>query len=191
MDKPKDYYQLLGVPRNASTSAIKRAFLRLSRRRPARAGDAEGHSLAELRDAYETLSDAERRRRYDDQLRAERPAPAADWPTSVRHPARGDLRRPITPTTLAAEVVVAPEDAARGTVLALDIPVSATCASCGGTGGSLFDCERCGGEGQISRRLPVPVHLPASTGEGAVFQVRTDDAAVPSILLTVHVRRPF
>jgi DnaJ-class molecular chaperone len=189
MDKPKDYYQLLGVPRNASTSAIRRAFLRLSRRRPARATDDESHSLAELKAAYETLTDAERRRRYDDQLRAERPAP--DWPTLVRHPARSDLRRPITPTTLAAEIVVPPEDAVRGTVLALDIPVTATCASCGGTGGQLFDCERCGGEGQVSRRLPVPVHLPPSTREGAVFQVRTDDAAVPAILLTVHVRRPF
>jgi len=191
MDKPKDYYQLLGVPRNASTSAIRQAFLRLSRRRPARGSDDESHSLAELKAAYETLTDAERRRRYDDQLLAERPAPAADWPTLVRHPARSDLRRPITPTTLAAEIVVSPEDAVRGTVLALDIPVTATCASCGGTGGQLFDCERCGGEGQVSRRLPVPVHLPPSTREGAVFQVRTDDAAVPAILLTVHVRRPF
>jgi DnaJ-class molecular chaperone len=191
MDKPKDYYQLLGVPRNATTSAIERAFRRLSRRRPARGSDGESHSLAELRAAYETLTDAERRRRYDDQLRAERPATAPEWPALVRHPARSDLRRPITPTTLAAEIVVSPEDAARGTVLALDIPISAVCATCGGTGGSVFDCDRCGGEGQVSRRLPVPVRLPPRTGEGAVFQVRTDDAAVPSILLTVHVRRPF
>jgi molecular chaperone DnaJ len=188
MDKPKDYYQLLGVPRNASTTAIKRAFQRLARRRPKRGADDESHSLAELEAAYETLSDDERRRRYDDQLQAERPT--GDW-SRVRHPARSDLRRPITPTTLAAEIVVAPEDAARGTVLALDIPVSATCASCAGTGGDLFDCERCGGEGQVSRRLPVPVHLPSKTREGAVFQVRTDDPAVPCILFTVHVRRPI
>src|SRR5512141_470024 len=104
MDKPKDYYQLLGVPRNASTSAIKRAFLRLSRRRPQRGADDENHTLAELQAAYETLTDAEQRRRYDDQLSAERPTP--EW-SLVRHPARGDLRRPITPTTLAAEIVVA------------------------------------------------------------------------------------
>ena len=188
MDKPKDYYQLLGVPRNASTTAIKRAFHRLARLRPARGKDAESHSLAELQAAYETLTDAERRRRYDDQLRAERPG--GDW-SRVRHPARSDLRRPITPTTLAAEIVVAPEDAARGTVLSLDIPVTATCGSCSGTGGDLFDCTRCGGEGQVSRRLPVPVHLPSNTREGSVFQVRTDDPAVPAILFTVHLRRPI
>jgi molecular chaperone DnaJ len=188
MDRPKDYYQLLGVPRNASTTAIKRAFQRLARRRPPRGSGDESHSMAELQAAYETLTDAESRRRYDDQLQAERPAGEG---SRVRHPARGDLRRPITPTTLAAEIVVAPEDAARGTVLSLDIPVTATCASCSGTGGDLFDCERCSGEGQVSRRMPVPVHLPSRTREGTVFQVRTDDPAVPSILFTVHLRRPI
>jgi hypothetical protein len=35
----------------------------------------------------------------------------------------------------------------------------------------------------------VPVHVPAGLRDGAVFQVRTDDPAVPSILLTVHLRR--
>ena len=114
--------------------------------------------------------------------------PSGEW-SGVRRPAHGDLRRPITPTTLAAEIVLAPEDATRGTVLSLDIPVTATCASCSGTGGDVFDCARCGGDGQVSRRLPVPVHVPRNTREGAVFQVRTDDPAVPSILLTVHLSR--
>jgi len=76
-----------------------------------------------------------------------------------------------------------------GTVLSLDVPVTATCAACGGTGGSVFDCDTCRGEGKVARRLPVPVHVPAGLPDGAVFQVRTDDPAVPSILLTVHLRR--
>jgi molecular chaperone DnaJ len=187
MDKPKDYYQLLGVPRDASTSAIKRAFRRLARgEEPQRAADSGADRLAELRAAYETLTDADRRRRYDDTLRNDRPA-AADW-SLVRHPAAGDLRRPFAPTSLVAEVVLGATDAARGTVLPLDIPVSSTCEACHGTGGSLFDCDRCMGEGQVGRRMPVPVHVPAGTREGAVFQVRTGDPAVPSILLTVHLR---
>jgi DnaJ-class molecular chaperone len=75
-------------------------------------------------------------------------------------------------------------------VLSLDVPVTATCEACGGTGGSVFDCERCQGEGKVARRLPVPVHVPPGLRDGTVFQVRTDDPAVPSILLTVHVHRP-
>jgi molecular chaperone DnaJ len=186
MEKPKDYYQLLGVPRDASPRAIKRAFQRLARR--PHAGHApDGLALAELQAAYETLSNADARRRYDETL-GEPHHLDRDF-SLVRRPAMSDLRRPITPTSLSAEIVVAPEEASRGTVLSIDVPVTATCEACSGTGGRLFDCGRCAGEGQLARRLPVPVHLPPRTREGTVFQVRTDDPAVPSILLTVHLRR--
>ena len=187
MEKLKDYYQLLGVPRDASLTTIKRAFRRLARRyRPLHEhADAAQPAFAELQVAYETLSDADRRRRYDDQLR-DQPAPA-EW-SHLRRPAAGDLRRPFTPTSLAAEVVLDAEEAARGTLLSLDVPVTAVCDSCDGTGGNLFDCEQCQGDGKVGRRLPIPVHVPPLTREGAVFEVRTDDPATPSLLLTVHLR---
>jgi molecular chaperone DnaJ len=188
MDKRKDFYQLLGVPRNATSTAIRRAFKRLARKFAPRAATRGGEDLAELRAAYETLTDAERRRRYDDQLEGE--ATRAEWAQVRRPAAAGDLRRPYTPASLAAEIVLRPEQAAAGAVLSLDVPVTATCDSCEGTGGALFDCGRCQGEGKVARRLPVPVHVPPGLREGAVFQVRTDDPAVPSILLTVHLRYP-
>jgi molecular chaperone DnaJ len=188
MEKPKDYYQLLGVPRDASLTTIKRAFRRLARGyRPVHEhADVAHPAFAELQVAYETLSDADRRRRYDDQLR-DQPSPA-EW-SHLRRPAAGDLRRPFTPTSLAAEVVLDAEEAGRGTVLSLDVPVTAVCDSCDGTGGILFDCERCQGDGKVGRRLPIPVHVPPLTREGTVFEVRTDDPATPSLLLTVHLRR--
>jgi molecular chaperone DnaJ len=186
MEKPKDYYQLLGVPRDASVAAIRRAFRRLARRgAPERAEN----DYAELQAAYETLSDAERRRRYDDELGGSDRQPGShEWSFS-RRPAAFDLRRPLAPTSLTAEIVLHPDEAAAGTVLSLDVPVAATCEACLGTGGPLFDCDRCGGEGRVLRRLPVPVHVPAGLREGSVFQVRTDQPAVPTILLTVHLRR--
>ncbi len=186
MEKPKDYYQLLGVPRDASLTAIRRAFRRLARRfQPERAED----TFAELQAAYETLADTERRRRYDDELRGSgRQQNPLDW-AFTRRPAAGDLRRPLAPTSLTAEIVLRPEEAAAGTVLSLDVPVTAACDACSGTGGSLFDCGRCGGEGRVIRRLPVPVHVPPGLREGSVFQVRTDQPSVPTVLLTVHLRR--
>jgi molecular chaperone DnaJ len=186
MDKPKNYYQLLGVPRDATPTAIRRAYRKLARRfEPARAEDA----YAELQAAYETLSDAERRRRYDDELGgSEWQRAPLNW-SFTRRPAAGDLRRPLAPTSLTAEIVLRPEEVAAGTVLSLDVPVTSACDACSGTGGSLFDCDRCGGEGRVLRRLPVPVHVPAGLREGSVFQVRTDEPAVPTILLTVHLRR--
>jgi molecular chaperone DnaJ len=187
MEKRKDYYELLGVPRDASLTAIKRAFKRLAQRFDPGRAEGTTSSFAELQAAYETLTDDERRRRYDDELGGE-DRTGVEW-SFVRRPAAGDLRRPFAPTSLAAEILLKPEEAAAGTVLSLDVPVTATCDACGGTGGSLFDCDRCQGEGKVARRLPVPVHVPAGLRDGVVFQVRTDDPAVPSILLTVHLRR--
>ncbi|HEX9189623.1 MAG TPA: DnaJ domain-containing protein, partial [Vicinamibacteria bacterium] len=166
----------------------KRAFKRLARRLDGERAEQATDDFAELQAAYETLTDADRRRRYDDALVGDERAALADW-AFVRHPAASDLRRPFAPASLTAEILLRPEEAATGTQLSLDVPVTATCDACGGTGGSLFDCARCVGEGKVARRLPVPVHVPAGLREGAVFQVRTDDPAVPSILLTVHLRR--
>ncbi len=186
MEKPKDLYQILGVPRDASLSAIKRAFRRLTRRcRPEHTSEPVVPGLAELQAAYDTLSDEERRRRYDDELAQ----PVHPEPPALQHPPAGDLRRPFTPVSLAAEVIVSSRDAARGTVVALDVPVSATCDACDGTGGELFDCRRCLGDGKVARRFPVPLHVPPGTRDGTVFHVRTGDPSLPALLLTVHLQR--
>ncbi len=187
MEKPKDYYQLLGVPRDASVTAIKRAFRRLTRDRVPEAGAGAPDVSAELKTAYETLTDAARRQSYDQHLRGqERPGPVG-W-SSLRRPASSDLRRPFHPASLTGEIVLGRAEAAAGGVLSLDVPVTSPCEACGGTGGPFFDCPRCFGEGKVARRLPVPVQIPAGVRDGAVFQVRTDDPAVPSLVLTVHLR---
>ena len=187
MEKRKDYYQILGVPRDATVSAIKRAFRRLARKTAPETSGPVPETLAELKAAYETLTDSDRRYRYDQQLRGlERPGPLG-W-SALRRPAAGDLRRPFQPASLTGEIVLDADEAALGGTLSLDVPVTATCGACEGTGGPYFDCDRCFGEGKVRRRLPVPLQIPAGVREGAVFQVRTDDPAVPCLVLTVHLR---
>jgi len=186
MEKPKDFYRILGVARDASTATIKRAYRRLAKAlHPDRAGRGP-EEFQDLQAAYETLADAERRRRYDESLHEERFEPLA-W-SFVRSPAVGDLRRPVRPGSLSGEILLTPDEATRGGVLPLDVPLSASCPSCEGTGGAFFDCGRCMGEGKVERRLPVPVRIPPGVPDGTVFQVALDDPAVLSILLTVHIR---
>jgi molecular chaperone DnaJ len=192
MEDPKDYYRILGVPRTASVSAIRRAFRRLAKQYHPDMGPSSGAEVfREIQAAYETLTDAERRRRHDEDLgRRERQRgrlEALAW-SFVRSPAVGDLRRPLLPGSLSGEILLTPAEAAAGGVLPLDVPVETHCRSCEGTGGSSFDCANCGGEGRAEKRFPIPVHVPAGVRDGTVFHVMVDDPSVLAILLTVHIR---
>jgi DnaJ family protein C protein 3 len=70
--KTKDYYKVLGVPRDADDRAIKKAYRKLSKlNHPDKAG-AQGSSaedaqkkMASINEAYEVLSDPELRERFD------------------------------------------------------------------------------------------------------------------------------
>jgi curved DNA-binding protein len=63
----RDYYEALGVPRDASTDEIRRAYKKLARQyHPDVNKDPEAEDrFKEVAEAYEVLSDAEKRERYD------------------------------------------------------------------------------------------------------------------------------
>ncbi|XP_061630166.1 dnaJ homolog subfamily B member 9a [Phyllopteryx taeniolatus] len=63
----KDYYDILGVPKDATERQIKKAFHRLAMRyHPDKNNSLDAEvRFREIAEAYETLSDATRRREYD------------------------------------------------------------------------------------------------------------------------------
>ncbi len=67
MATDKDYYELLGVGRDASEAEIKRSFRRLARELHPDVSDEPDtqERFREVAEAYEVLSDPERRRTYD------------------------------------------------------------------------------------------------------------------------------
>jgi len=64
----RNYYDTLGVPRNAGDKDIRKAFRRLARKHhpDVNPGDKSAEArFKEINAAYEVLSDAEKRRKYD------------------------------------------------------------------------------------------------------------------------------
>ena len=68
-----DYYVVLGIGESASEETIRTAFRSLARRfHPDVGAGSSPVEFQRIREAYETLVDPERRRRYDRELRAAR-----------------------------------------------------------------------------------------------------------------------
>src|SRR5512144_3254876 len=78
-----NYYEVLGVPKSASADDIKKAFRKLSRKHHPDAGGSE-EKFKEINEAYQVLSDAEKRKQYDEfgQYFSGGPPPpgGAGWP---------------------------------------------------------------------------------------------------------------
>src|SRR5579871_6136311 len=86
LDGDRDYYRLLGVPRDASTLEIRRAYRRLARQHHP---DRNHHPDSSVRfgvlaDAYAVLNDPARRASYDHAIPPPRPPQAARRPPSVQ-----------------------------------------------------------------------------------------------------------
>src|SRR5512141_3138947 len=71
MATKRDYYEVLGVPKNATEEEIKKAYRKLAMKHHPDRNQGEGENkgaeakFKEAKEAYEMLSDAEKRAAYD------------------------------------------------------------------------------------------------------------------------------
>lgn len=157
-----DYYEILGVDRNATEEEIKRAYRRLARQHhpDANPDDPEAErKFKEVAEAYSVLSDPARRRDYDMFGTAKMPAGGFDPFDLFRTFFGGDpfesmrRQRPARGGDLALELEVSLEEVVRGATRTVTIRKPATCETCRGSGaepGSAPSrCTTCGGAGMV------------------------------------------
>jgi molecular chaperone DnaJ len=176
-----DYYKILGVEKGASDDDLKKAYRKLALKyHPDRnEGDTEAEAkFKELSEAYEVLSDADKRHTYD-QLGHERYTQNAraggagggfsdpnDLFSQVFGGGFGGIfeelfggggRRRTGPqkgNDLAYPLDLTFEEAVDGCTKRIEVPKTETCNTCSGDGAapgsSKTTCTRCGGSGQVT-----------------------------------------
>ncbi|HWP58912.1 MAG TPA: DnaJ domain-containing protein [Candidatus Acidoferrales bacterium] len=220
----KDYYLVLGVSRGESFRGIQEAFRELAKRyHPDRAGPEGTRKFQDIQEAYEVLSDPEKRKLYNHELEREermarpepeplsprgRPGPAFAEPLSVLHGfetirpsfeplferfvrnfTRENIPKGERLQDLNIEVVLSPEEALRGVVVPIGVPVFYACPHCGGSGSDwLFPCLGCNAQGVIETEQTVRVRVPPMTPDRAVLEVPIHGLGVHNFYLRLHIR---
>lgn len=161
-----DYYLTLGVERTATDSEIKKAYRRLAQQwHPDVNQEPEAAvRFKEISEAYQVLSDPERRQRYDlfGTVGTEGgpggfgPGGFADiFDAFFGAAAAGAGRRgrPAAGSDLRYDLRITFEEAILGTTKEIEFPVLARCETCGGSGAKPgtqpVTCPQCNGRGEI------------------------------------------
>ncbi len=174
----RDYYEVLGVDRNADDDTIKKAYRKLAKKYhpDANPGDKEAEEkFKEASEAYAVLIDADKRKQYDQFGHAAfSQGGAGDFSNFNGFGFGGDMgdifddifgsffgggasRRsyngPMQGADTGITVTISFMEAVKGCEKEINITLSEDCTTCGGTGAkpgtSPETCSTCGGKGQV------------------------------------------
>ncbi len=176
-EQKRDYYEVLGIDKNADDAAIKKAYRQLAKKYhpDMNPGDQEAEKkFKEASEAYAVLSDPDKRRQYDQFGHAAFEGGAGgggfggfDFTGADMGDIFGDIfgdlfgggrsRRasngPMQGANLRAQIRVTFEEAVFGCDKEIELTLKDECGKCHGTGAkpgtSPITCTKCGGKGQV------------------------------------------
>lgn len=195
MATKRDYYEILGVPRTATAKEIATAYRKLAIKYHPDSNKDDPTAIEKFKEAaeaYEILSDAEKKARYDQYGHAgvEAAAPQFNDVQDIFE-AFGDMfgggffgdlfgggrrqRRARRGEDIRVDVVLDLEEAATGVTKKVEFSRSRRCEPCQGTGNKAGakrePCRRCGGQGQVVQSagiLRVQTTCPSCSGAGSI-----------------------
>src|SRR5947209_4325473 len=183
----RDYYEVLGVPRDADAATLKRSYRELALKfhpdQNPNNPDAEAH-FKEVSEAYTVLSEPDQRARYDRRGFDGVGGSGVDIGgfTDLFESLFGDLfgkrkqgRAPGRDLRYTLELSFA--EAALGTTRTIKFPAPVDCATCKGTGAKgaesgLKTCTNCGGKGEIKVQqgfFSLSKKCPTCNGNGKII----------------------
>lgn len=177
MATKRDYYEVLGVSKTATADEIKKAYRQLAKKLhpDVNPGDKEAEArFKEVNEAYEVLSDDQKRARYD-QFGHEDPAAGgygggygsgfggfdasgfgdifSEFFGGGSSGASSRKRGPMQGSDLRYDLTLTFEEAAKGCTKEMNVVRDEVCPTCGGTGAkpgtSPVTCPNCHGSGQV------------------------------------------
>jgi molecular chaperone DnaJ len=212
----KDYYEILGVERSATTEEIKKAFRKVARATHPDANPDDPKAEARFKlaaEAYEVLSNPERRQRYDrgDTIDISDLFGGLGGIDDLLRSVFGEsglfggrAYRPPRGRDVLVRTRVSLEQAAFGTDAVVEYEASTKCEICSGSGASPgthpVTCPDCGGAGQVrmAQRSVLGTMMSVTTcptcrGEGTLIADPCPDCAGSGATpekVTVHVEIP-
>ena len=168
----RDYYEVLGISKNASEADLKKAYRRAAQKHhPDRNPDNKEaeDKFKECKEAYEILNDSQKRAAYDQfghagvdpSMGGGRGHPGAGGFNDIFGDVFGDIfgggrgggQRVYRGSDLRYNLEMSLEDAVVGTEVKIRVPSLTACDECGGSGAkkgsSPTTCTTCGGHGQV------------------------------------------
>ncbi|MCG8379638.1 MAG: molecular chaperone DnaJ [Proteobacteria bacterium] len=196
MADKRDYYDVLGVSKNADEAELKKAYRRLAMKyHPDRnEGDAKAEEkFKEAKEAYDVLSDGQKRAAYDQFGHAGVDTSAAGAGGFGQGAGFGDIfdsvfgdifgagggrggSRVYRGADLRYNLELSLEDAVSGTTVKIRIPKMVECGTCKGSGAkkgsSPVNCPTCDGHGQVRMQqgfFSVQQTCPQCRGQGKII----------------------
>ena len=202
-----DYYEILGINKDASEAEIKSAFRKAAKQYhpDLHPGDAEAEKkFKEINEAYEVLSDPQKKAQYDqfghaafdptqaqgggfngagfggfeDIFSAFTGGGFGGFGSGFGGSSSARRNAPVAGNDLRYNLTITFEEAAFGTKKEILVPREENCAACGGTGKIIKEpCPECKGRGRVNKSKRIVVNIPAGIDNGQILTMRGEGEA--------------